>query len=61
MVELCPANVKDKKVIKLMMDYSKKWQGHDVPDPYYGGSKGFEHVLDMLEEACEELLLSLKK
>ena len=26
-----------------------------VPDPYYGGSEGFEEVLDILEEGCNEL------
>jgi protein-tyrosine phosphatase len=28
----------------------------DVPDPYYGGDRGFETVLDMVEAACRELL-----
>jgi protein-tyrosine phosphatase len=28
----------------------------DVPDPYYGGSLGFEHVLDLVEEAAQGLL-----
>lgn len=27
-----------------------------VPDPYYGGTDGFEHVLDLLEDACGGLL-----
>jgi protein-tyrosine phosphatase len=27
-----------------------------VPDPYYGGSAGFEEVLDMVEEASARLL-----
>ena len=27
-------------------------QALQVPDPYYGGSRGFEVVLDMLERAC---------
>lgn len=26
-----------------------------VPDPYYGGSEGFEQVLDMLGDACRNL------
>jgi len=30
--------------------------GRDVPDPYYGGPEGFEHVLDMVEAACLDLL-----
>lgn len=28
----------------------------DVPDPYYGGPSGFDHVLDLLEVACSGLL-----
>jgi protein-tyrosine phosphatase len=32
----------------------------DVPDPYYGGDRGFETVLDMVEAACRELLDELR-
>jgi protein-tyrosine phosphatase len=28
----------------------------EVPDPYHGGSRGFEHVLDLLQAACASLL-----
>jgi protein-tyrosine phosphatase len=28
----------------------------EVPDPYYGGPDGFEHVLDVVERACRGLL-----
>ncbi len=28
----------------------------DVPDPYYGDSDGFEHVLDLLDDACRNFL-----
>jgi protein-tyrosine phosphatase len=28
----------------------------DVPDPYYGGPRGFEEVLDLVEAACRGLL-----
>ena len=28
----------------------------EVPDPYYGGEDGFELVLDLLEEACEDFI-----
>lgn len=27
-----------------------------VPDPYYGGSQGFEKVLDLIESACPAML-----
>jgi protein-tyrosine phosphatase len=33
----------------------------DVPDPYYGGDEGFEHVLDLAEEAARELLAELRR
>jgi protein-tyrosine phosphatase len=32
-----------------------------VPDPYYGGQQGFEHVLDMVEQAAQELLDHLRR
>jgi protein-tyrosine phosphatase len=32
----------------------------DVPDPYYGGPDGFEHVLDLVEAACRGLLDDLR-
>jgi protein-tyrosine phosphatase len=28
----------------------------DVPDPYYGGARGFEHVQDIVERSCSALL-----
>ena len=31
----------------------------NVPDPYYGGEEGFEHVLDLVEAASQSLLDSL--
>ena len=42
--------------IGKFLDYSEAWKGQDVPDPYYGGSRGFEEVLDMVEEASARLL-----
>lgn len=45
--------------IKLLMDYAPQATRKVVPDPYYGGSQGFEEVLDLLEEAAEGLLQDL--
>ncbi|MCB9091803.1 MAG: low molecular weight phosphotyrosine protein phosphatase [Halobacteriovoraceae bacterium] len=50
---------KDK--VKLMLDYSKGNRGESVPDPYYGGAAGFEHVIDLLEESCQNLFNELSK
>lgn len=29
---------------------------HYIPDPYYGGHDGFDHVLDLLEDGCRTIL-----
>jgi protein-tyrosine phosphatase len=31
-----------------------------VPDPYYGGGDGFEQVLDMVEDACDQLIQDIR-
>jgi len=33
----------------------------EVPDPYYGGENGFEHMLDLIEEASEGLLSDIRE
>ena len=45
--------------IKLILSYSKNSQLDEVPDPYYGGQNGFEKVLDLLNDAIDELIDSL--
>jgi protein-tyrosine phosphatase len=42
--------------IAMFLDHSERWRGRDVPDPYYGGPRGFDEVLDMVEEASARLL-----
>jgi protein-tyrosine phosphatase len=42
--------------IKTMLSYTSQFSETEVPDPYYGGEAGFEHVLDLLEDACSNLL-----
>lgn len=45
--------------VKLLSDFLDDSWPVDVPDPYYGGSEGFETVLDMIEAACPVLLEKL--
>ena len=33
----------------------------EVPDPYYGGPRGFEEVFDICERACRGLLATLRR
>lgn len=45
--------------IRLFLEYAPDAGVAEVPDPYYGGENGFEHVLDLIEAAslglCEAL------
>jgi protein-tyrosine phosphatase len=45
--------------VELFLDYAPRLGIREVPDPYFGGSQGFERVLDMVEEAANGLLDSL--
>lgn len=42
--------------VSMMRDYDPEGRGLDVPDPYYGGSRGFQNVFDILERSTDELL-----
>lgn len=44
-----------KKVVPFC-HYVKKFTDREVPDPYYGGPQGFEHVMDLMEDGCQNLL-----
>ena len=51
------ATVEQMDKVVMMGDYIRQYRHYDyVPDPYYEGSEGFELVLDLLEDACENLL-----
>jgi protein-tyrosine phosphatase len=42
--------------IEPLTAYGRGLRAEEVPDPYYGGPEGFEHVLDLLADACAGLL-----
>jgi len=44
--------------IRLFLDYTDGDE-MEVPDPYYGGERGFEYVLDLVEDASRGLLKTL--
>ncbi len=47
--------------IKRFCDYCIQHSDTEVPDPYYGGAQGFEHVLDLLEDGCQQILKQIAK
>ena len=52
---------KDAKAeLRLLLEYADTGM-RDVPDPYYGGSGGFERVLDLVEQGGRGLLAHIRK
>jgi len=51
----------DKSKVQLILNETHKTKNLAVPDPYYGGSQGFENVYTMLEQACEIIANKLSK
>lgn len=58
-LESCPKEHRHK--IKFILDFAHHTSLMEVPDPYYGQGNGFEQVLDLVEDACDGLLLDLEK
>lgn len=50
----CPPEKKSS--LRLLMEFARESSHPEVPDPYYGGDEGFEHVLNLVEDACSGLL-----
>ena len=46
---------------RLFLEYARHHAEREVPDPYYGGEDGFEHVLDMAEDAAQGLLEEIRR
>lgn len=42
--------------VRLMCGFCSRHTTKEVPDPYYGGPEGFNHVIDLLLDACNGLL-----
>ncbi|WP_269525815.1 low molecular weight protein-tyrosine-phosphatase [Coraliomargarita parva] len=49
-----------KAKVRLFCEYCRNSRRQEVPDPYYGGARGFEDVLDLIEDGCAGLLDALK-
>ena len=47
--------------VKPFLDFAPGRTETEVPDPYYGGPQGFEHVMNLVEEASEGLLEEIKE
>lgn len=47
--------------LRRMTEFCLRNSSPVVPDPYYGNAQGFEHVLDLLEDACDGLLAHVQQ
>lgn len=47
--------------LRRLTEFCLRFDSPVVPDPYYGGSQGFEEVLDLVEDACEGLLRHVRR
>ena len=55
----CPEKYKQK--ISLLLSHGVDLEVLEVPDPYYGGERGFEHVFELIENAAAGLFEKIRK
>jgi protein-tyrosine phosphatase len=56
--DACPPEHRHK--LRRLMEFAPAGLADEVADPYYGGKKGFETVLDHVEAACDGLLRHIR-
>lgn len=57
--ERCPPEHMCK--LRRMTEFCIKHDASVIPDPYYGDSDGFDHVLDLIEDASKGLLMHVQQ
>lgn len=56
--EQCPSQYRTK--LGRLTQHARQHTADAVPDPYQGGAAGFEHVLDLVEDACDGFVALLQ-
>lgn len=59
-VQSYAVNDHQKKKVFSAVSFLKKIKVPRIPDPYYGGDDGFDHVINLLEECCENILAMMR-
>jgi protein-tyrosine phosphatase len=57
LLEACPEEFQHKVTLLLSFSVSEE---QEVPDPYYSGKRGFEYVLDLIEQGADGFIEHLK-
>jgi len=47
--------------VELILQHLNSEDPPSVPDPYYGGNDGFEHVYQLLDAACQKIIDKIKQ
>lgn len=55
-VRLLDPEQKYQAKIRPFVEFCREHRDTSVPDPYYGGQSGFDHVVELLEDGCNGLL-----
>ena len=50
----------DSQKVELILKQFESPEVLSVPDPYYGGDQGFEHVYHLLDKACQQIINNIK-
>ena len=53
-------NAEDKQKVYLLLSEISDQEEANVPDPYYGTSKDFEHVYDLVDKATNTIIQKIK-
>lgn len=51
----------DAEKVDLILNLSHPGSDMEVPDPYFGGTQGFQHVFDLLDKATDRIIDELNK
>ncbi|MDQ3192551.1 MAG: low molecular weight phosphotyrosine protein phosphatase [Bacteroidota bacterium] len=55
------SNEKEVDKVEMILNILHPGLNMPVPDPYFGGETGFENVYNLLDEACERIILNIQK
>ena len=50
----------DRDRVRLILNEATPGSNAEVPDPYYGGEQGFQHVIDLLDVAVDKVIERIK-
>lgn len=53
-------NEEDREKVDLLLNLSQPNENMEVPDPYFGGEEGFQHVYNLIDHATDQLIEELK-